>query len=76
MRKQKSRERKPNFWSKLFRFFFPENFKGELKKGMEVGKGSHVTQELGRRLYGLGKVTRKKVDPEHKMKIGKQGRTK
>ena len=56
---------------KIFRFFFPKDFAGELRKGIEMGKMSNVSRELGGKIYDLGKWTRGKVDPEHKMKMGK-----
>jgi len=74
--KRKQRTTKYRIWTRIFRFFFPKDFKKEIKKGMEAGKASNISKKLGEGIYGLGKFTRGKVDPEHKMKIGKQGRTK
>lgn len=65
-----------SFWTKIFRFFFPKDFKGEFKRGMEMGKGSSISKKLGTGLYSLGKAARREVDPEHKMKIGRQGKRK
>ena len=69
---KKALARKPSIWARIFRFFFPKDFWGELKRGMQMGKASKVAEKLGGGLYGLGRFARKKVDPEHKMKIGKQ----
>jgi len=69
-------KKKQNIWIRIFRFFFPKDFKKELGRGMEMGKGSNVTKKLGEGLYGVGKFARKKVDPGHKMKIGTQGKKK
>ena len=66
--------KQPNLLVKLFRFFFPKDFAGEFKRGMEISKASGLGKKLGGGLYDLGKATRKKVDPKHKMKIGKQRR--
>ena len=75
MKKQKEKKSQ-NPWVKLFRFFFPKDFKKEMARGMEMGKGSNVTKKLGEGLYGLGKATRKVVDPKHTMKIGDQKKKK
>ena len=56
--------------SKIFRFFFPKDWKGELRKGIKIGKQSG--QSLGGVMFDLGKKARKVVDPEHKMKLGKK----
>ncbi|GAG41557.1 unnamed protein product [marine sediment metagenome] len=63
---------KPSIPERIFRFFFPKDFKGELKRGMEIGKGSAVAKKIGGGLYDVGKAARGKVDPEHKLKIGSQ----
>jgi hypothetical protein len=68
--------KQPNLLVKLFRFFFPKDFAGEFKRGMEMGKASSLSKKLGGGLYDLGKAARKRIDPGHKMKIGKQRRKK
>jgi len=52
---------------KIFKFFFPKNFMKEIHKGVEIGKG----KQIGGGLFNAGKLTRKIIDPKHKMKIGK-----
>lgn len=58
-----------SFWYKLFRFFFPKNFGAELRKGMQIGQ--QPGQTLGKAMFQVGKGARKVVDPEHKLKVGK-----
>lgn len=74
--RSKPRPKKYGFWMRIFRFFFPPDFKGELRKGLEVGKASGVARKIGGGLYEVGRFARRKVDPEHKMKIGEQRRKK
>ena len=60
----------PSFWYKLFRFFFPKNFRAELRKGMQIGQ--QPGQTIGNAMFQLGKGARKVIDPKHKMKVGKK----
>ncbi len=77
LKKKKYPHRKKfGIWYRIFRFFCPKDFKGEVKRGMKIGKGSKIAEKLGGGLYDLGKAIRRKVDPEHKMKIGKERRRK
>lgn len=73
---RKVKTKKPSFWNRLFRFFFPKDWKAEFQKGKEIGAASRVARKIGGGMYDLGKATRKTVDPKHKMKIGKQKGTK
>lgn len=57
--------------SRIFRFFFPKDFMGELKKGIKIGQ-EMPAKKAHDSLYDAGKKLRKKVDPEHKMKVGKK----
>lgn len=66
-KRMKKKAKKVSFWTKVKNFFFPKNFKQEMQKGMEMSS----PYGLGAGLYKLGKFVRKKIDPEHKMKIGK-----
>jgi len=50
---------------KIFKFFFPKNFMKEIHKGVEIGKG----KQIGGGLFNAGKLTRKIIDPKHKMKF-------
>ena len=73
---KKAQARKPSIWVKIFRFFFPKDFWGELKRGMQMGKASKAAEKLGGGLYGLGRFARRKVDPEHKIRTGERRRKK
>ncbi len=72
MTKKKKQAKKLSFWHKLFRFFFPKNWKAEFQRGKEMGSGSAIAKKIGGGMFEAGKAARKKVDPEHKMKIGNQ----
>ena len=79
-KKKKKQTTNKKVWIKLlikiFRFFFPKDWKAELQKGKEIGSSSGIAKAIGGGIFGLGKAARKKVDPEHKMKIGNQRRKK
>lgn len=73
IRKQKRiQEKESKWWCKLFRFFVPKNWKLEIQKGREIGSTHGIAKTIGKGMYGVGKLARKAVDPEHKMKIGDQ----
>ena len=82
MSKQKSRKVRhidqappePNFWNKLFRFFFPKDWKGELMKGRMAGEQLRQGKISPKVVpsFWLGKGIRKLVDPKHELKIGKK----
>ena len=76
IRRNTPRPKKYGFWMRIVRFFFPPNFRGELRRGIGMGKASGVARKLGGGLYEVGRFARRKVDPEHKMKIGEQRRRK
>lgn len=73
MEKQKKckKEKKSNWLVKIYRFFVPKDFKTEFQKGKEMGS-TGLAKGLGGAMFDFGKAARKKVDPEHKMKIGKK----
>lgn len=71
--KKQKQQKKPNFLVKVFRFFFPKNFKAELYKGMY--QGQTMQQGISPKVvptWWLGKGLRKLVDPKHKVKFGKE----
>ena len=72
MSKKSRRARKASILEKIFRFFFPKNFKGELARGMEMGAGKGIAKGLWHLSFGFGKLLRKIVDPQHKMKFEKK----
>lgn len=72
MTKKEKQIAKPKIWIKIFRFFFPKDWKAELRRGKEIGSSSGVAKKIGGGMFDLGKTVRKKIDSEHKMKIGKQ----
>ena len=72
----KKEAEKPSFWNRIFRFFLPKDWRGEFKRGVEMGKGSTIAKKIGGALYDGGKGARRIVDPEHKMKIGEQRKKK
>jgi len=72
MSKKNRRARKAGTLEKIFRFFFPKDFKGELAKGIEMGASSGIAKGLWHLSFGFGKLVRKVVDPQHKMKFEKK----
>jgi hypothetical protein len=59
----KKKAKKTSFWTKIKQFFFPKDFKGEMKRGMDSGK--IIRDKVGGAAWDTGKALRKKVDPEH-----------
>lgn len=63
------------YLNKIFRFFFPKNFKEELQRGLF--EGDKIRRgELAPKMFPtwwIGKVVRKIIDPKHKMKVGNGG---
>ena len=64
----------PSFWYKLFRFFFPKDWKGEIAKGQMIGYQMRTGQVSPKVMptWWLGKGIRKLIDPKRKMKVGKK----
>jgi len=64
----------PSFWYKLFRFFFPKDWRGELTKGRTLGeqlKQGKISPKVIPSWW-LGKGIRKLVDRKHKMEVGEK----
>ena len=76
MTKKTNKPKQVSVLHRIFRFFFPKNFLGEVKKGIEMGKVSEASKRLHGGMYEAGKALRRKVDPEHEMKIGSQRKKK
>jgi len=72
MSKKNRRARKASTLEKISRFFFPKDFKGELARGIEIGAGSGIAKGLWHLSFRLGKLARKVVDPQYKMKFEKK----
>jgi len=72
MSKKNKQAKKTSIPEKILCFFFPKNFKGELARGMEIGAGSGIAKGLWHLSFGFGKLLRKIVDPQHKMKFEKK----
>jgi len=74
--KRKKQVQKFSFLVKVFRFFFPKDWKASFQKGKEIGSASGIAKKVGGKVFDAGKTARKRVDPEHKMKIGNQRKKK
>jgi hypothetical protein len=73
-KEKKMKQKKSNIFVRIFRFFFPKNFRAEMYKGMQIGediKKGKISPKVVP-TYWVGKGIRKVVDPKHKMKIGKE----
>ena len=58
---------KKSFCQKLKDFFFPKNFWQDLRQGTQIGKIAR--DKAFEKAFNSGKFLRKKIDPEHKMKV-------
>ncbi len=60
-----------NIFIKIYRFFIPKDWKGELHKGMmaaeQIRQGKLTPKMLP--TWWIGKGVRKVVDPKHKIKV-------
>lgn len=70
--------KKPNILSKIYRFFVPKDFKGEMLKGRIMAANAQgkilekITNPKNMPTWYIGKGLRKLIDPKHKMKFGKE----
>ncbi len=64
--------KKLNLLEKIFRFFFPKDWKGEMIKGRIIGEQIREGRLTPKMLptYWLGKGIRKVIDPKKKLKFG------
>ena len=60
---KKKKVKKISFWAKVKQFFFPKDFKREVRKGMDSGK--IIRDKVGGAAWDTGKALRKKTDPKH-----------
>ena len=72
--KSKKEVKKTSWLIKVFRFFFPKDWKTEMMKGRMAGEQMRQGKISPKVVptYWLGKGIRKAVDPEHKLKVGEQ----
>lgn len=71
--KKKKTENKPNFFIRLYRFSIPKDFHAELVKGQMIGENIRRGRVSPKVIptWWLGKVLRMIIDPNRKMKVGK-----
>ena len=68
MKEKNKKEKTLRFLSRLRNFFFPKDFFMQIAVGRQIGS----QHQLSDKVYNWGKSLRKKIDPEHKMKVGKK----
>ena len=74
MAKHKKQVKQSSFWCKLFRFFFPKDWKSEVMKGRMLGeqmKRGDISPKFVPSWW-LGKWARKLVDPKRKAEVNKK----
>ncbi len=75
-KKEESKKQKTNslkkFITRIFRFFFPKDWIGEIIKGQIVGEQIREGRLTPKMMptWWIGKGLRKIIDPKHNMKFG------